>query len=139
MFKTKLWKQTDINNLELTISEIENINPILEYVEQGNAKDVENWVLVRKLIHTMEYVANPGRNLKFYIKDSNSGKILGLICMGSDVTSIGVRDDYIKWTKENKFNDGKLRCTSIGTSIVPTQPFGYNFIGGKLVADLVTS
>ena len=79
MFKTKLWKPTDINNLELTISEIENINPILEYVEQGNAKDVENWVLVRKLIHTMEYVANPGRNLKFYVKDSNSGKILGLI------------------------------------------------------------
>jgi len=92
MFEKKLWKPTDINNLELTISEIENINPVLEYVEQGNAKDVENWVLVRKLIHTMEYVANPGRNLKFYVKDSNSGKILGLICMGSDVTSIRVRD-----------------------------------------------
>ena len=139
MLEKKLWKPTDINNLELTISEIENINPVLEYVEQGNAKDVENWVLVRRLIHTMEYVANPGRNLKFYVKDSNSGKILGLICMGSDVTSIKVRDQYIKWTKENKFNDGKLRCTSIGTSIVPTQPFGYNFLGGKLVAALVTS
>ena len=139
MLEKKLWKPTDINNLELTISEIENINPVLEYVEQGNAKDVENWVLVRRLIHTMEYVANPGRNLKFYVKDSNSGKILGLICMGSDVTSIRVRDEYIKWSKENKFNDGKLRCTSIGTSIVPTQPFGYNFLGGKLVAALVTS
>ena len=27
MFKTKLWKPTDINNLELTISEIENLDP----------------------------------------------------------------------------------------------------------------
>ena len=34
--------------------------------------------------------------------------------------------------------DGKLRCTSIGTSIVATQPFGFNFLGGKLVAMLLT-
>jgi hypothetical protein len=139
ILEKRIWTPTDINNLELTISEIEKINPVVEYVERGNSSEIENWVLVRKLIHTMEYVANPGRNLKFYVKDSNTGKILGLICMGSDVTSIGIRDEYIKWTKDNKFVDGKLRCTSIGTSIVATQPLGFNFLGGKLIAALVTS
>ena len=59
--------------------------------------------------------------------------------MGSDVTSLGVRDKFIGWTKDNKFKDGKLNYTSIGTTICCVQPLGFNFLGGKLVAALVTS
>jgi hypothetical protein len=86
----------------------------------------------------MEYVANPGRNIKVIAKDRNTNKVLGMMSLGSDVTSIKARDEYIGWTKDNKYKDGKLRCTSIGTSIVPTQPLGYNFLGGKLVAMLLS-
>jgi hypothetical protein len=68
-----------------------------------------------------------------------SGKLLGVISLGSDVTSLGVRDKFIGWTKDNKFKDGKLNNTAIGTSIVPTQPLGFNFLGGKLIAALTTS
>ena len=126
-------------NKEQTIKEIESLNPIVEVVEQGNAKDSENWTLLRRLIHTMEFTANPGRNIKFYVKDKNTDKVLGLICLGSDVTSLGARDTFIGWTKENKFKDGKLNHTSIGTTICCVQPLGYNFLGGKLVAAMVTS
>ena len=59
--------------------------------------------------------------------------------MGSDVTSLGARDTFIGWTKDNKFKDGKLKHTSIGTTIYVAQPLGFNFLGGKLVAALVTS
>ena len=62
-----------------------------------------------------------------------------MICMGSDVTSLGVRDKFIGWTKDNKFKDGKLNYTSIGTTICCVQPLGVNFLGGKLVAAMVTS
>ena len=86
----------------------------------------------------MEFVANPGRNIKFFVKDSITDKYLGVICMGSDVTSMGPRDEFIGWTKENKFKDGKLNHTAIGTSIIATQPLGFNFLGGKLVSALVT-
>ena len=134
-----IWIPKDINNKEQTISEIEALEPYLEMVEQGNAEGNEMWTLVRRLIHTMEFTANPGRNLKFYVKDKVSGKILGIICMGSDVTSLGARDNYIGWTKDNKFKDGKLKYTSIGTTICCAQPLGFNFLGGKLVACLVTS
>ena len=41
--------------------------------------------------------------------------------------------------KDNKFVDHKLNHTCIGTSIVPTQPLGFNFLGGKLVAMLLTN
>ena len=64
--------------------------------------------------------------------------MLGLICLGSDVTSLGVRDELIGWTKENKFQDGKLN-RYIGTTICCVQPLGFNMLGGKLVAQMVTS
>ena len=134
-----IWTPTDINNKEQTIKEIEALEPYVEMTEQGNAKDNEEWTLVRRLIHTMEFTANPGRNIKFYVKDKVSKKILGIICLGSDVTSLGARDEYIGWSKDNKFKDGKLKYTSIGTTICCAQPLGFNFLGGKLVAALVTS
>jgi len=133
VISNQLWKPTDINNLEQTIQEINDMEPIVEYT-QDNAK----WTLLRQGISSMEFVANPGRNIKFYVKDKVSNKYLGVICMGSDVTSLGSRDEYIGWTRDNKFKDGKLNHTAIGTSIIATQPLGYNFLGGKLVSALVT-
>ena len=133
VISNQLWKPTDINNLEQTIQEINDMEPIVEY-SQDNAK----WTLLRQGISSMEFVANPGRNIKFYVKDKVSNKYLGVICMGSDVTSLGSRDEYIGWTRDNKFKDGKLNHTAIGTSIIATQPLGYNFLGGKLVSALVT-
>ena len=139
VLQKKIWTPTDINNYDLTVSEIEALDPVIEIVDSSNQSSVENWTLLRRLIHSMEYVANPGRNVKITAKDRNTGKVLGMMSLGSDVTSIAARDKYIGWTKENKFKEGKLRCTSIGTSIVATQPLGYNFLGGKLVAMLLTS
>jgi len=133
-----LWKPTDIMNKELTISEIQSLEPYVEIVDD-NAKESTRWTEIRRLIHTMEFQANPGRNVKCYIKDRTSGKILGQVCLGSDITSLGVRDNYIGWQKEDKFTNGKLNCTTIATTIVSTQPFGYNFLGGKLIAALATS
>jgi len=133
VISSQLWKPTDINNLEQTIQEINDLQPIVEYT-QDNAK----WTLLRQGISSMEFVANPGRNVKFFVKDSITNKYLGVICMGSDVTSMGPRDNFIGWTKENKFQDGKLNHTAIGTSIIATQPLGFNFLGGKLVSALVT-
>ena len=133
-----LWKPTDITNKELTISEIEAIDPYVEIVED-DPKESTRWTEIRKLIHTMEFQANPGRNVKIYVKDRTNGKILGQICLGSDITSLGVRDEFIGWGKEDKFEKGKLNCTSIATTIVSTQPFGYNFLGGKLIAALATA
>ena len=134
-----IWTPTDINNKEQTIKEIEALQPYVEMLEQGNAKDNETWTLVRRLIHTMEFTANPGRNLKFFVKDKVTNKLLGVICLGSDVTSLGARDSFIGWSKDNKFKDGKLKHTAIGTTICCAQPLGFNFLGGKLVAALVTS
>ena len=132
----ELWKPTDITNKELTIKEIESINPVVRYVSSEGAGE---WTLYRMLIHTMDWSANPGRNQKYTVVDRTTNKVLGLISLGSDVTSIKVRDDYIKWTKDNKFVQHKLNNTAIASTIVCTQPLGFNFLGGKLIAALTTS
>ena len=132
--KNKLWTPTDIYNKELTIQEIQNLDPIIEFT-----KDASEWTLVRKLIHTMDWNANPGRNQKYYVKDRTTDKILGLVSLGSDVTSIKVRDDFLGWKKDDKFKNHKLNNTAIASTIVCVQPLGFNMLGGKLIASMATS
>ena len=131
------WKPTDINNKELTIKEIESLEPYVEIVDD-NPKESTKWAAVRRMIHTMDFTANPGRNVKINVKDKVSGKLLGQISLASDVTALGVRDNFIGWTKEDKFEKGKLNHTTIASTIVCTQPLGYNFLGGKLIAMMTT-
>jgi len=132
--RNKLWTPTDIYNKELTIQEIQNLDPIIEFT-----KDASEWTLVRKLIHTMDWNANPGRNQKYYVKDRTTDKILGLVSLGSDVTSIKVRDDFLGWKKDDKFKNHKLNNTAIASTIVCVQPLGFNMLGGKLIASMATS
>ena len=131
------WKPTDINNKEQTIKEIDELDPYIEIVEDDAAAGTK-WTYLRRMIHTMSWTANPGRNVKIFIKDRTSGKLLGLVSLASDVTSMGVRDNYIGWKKEDKFVNGKLNYTTIASTIVCTQPLGYNFLGGKLTAMMTT-
>ena len=92
----QLWMPKDINDVEGTFEEIKRIRPIAVPVKQGDAKSNDAWSVTRRLIHTMEFTANPGRNVKFYVKDEVTDKILGVICLGSDVISIKVRDKFIE-------------------------------------------
>jgi hypothetical protein len=132
--KEQIWQPSNIMDKDTTIKEIEELEPYVELAE-----DIQKWTYIRKLISSMEFTANPGRNVKAYVKDRVSNKILGVISLGSDIACVAVRDKYIGWSKDNKFKEGKLNNTTIGTSIIPTQPLGYNFLGGKLVAALTTS
>jgi hypothetical protein len=129
-----IWTPTDIMDKDLTINEINSLQPYIEIVE-----DMPKWTNIRRLISSMEFTANPGRNVKAYVKDRVSGKLLGVISLGSDVVSVKVRDEFIGWSKDNKFVDGKLNNIAMGTTIVATQPLGYNFLGGKLMSALTTS
>ena len=88
----KIWKPKDIQDKEGTIAEIQNMQPYVELVEDD--ENATKWTYMRKLISSMEFTPNPGRNVKAFVKDSVSGKVLGVISLGSDVTSMGVRDKY---------------------------------------------
>ena len=65
----QLWMPKDINDLEGTFEEIKRIRPIAVPVKQGDARSNDAWSVTRRLIHTMEFTANPGRKIKFNVKD----------------------------------------------------------------------
>jgi hypothetical protein len=137
--KAKIWTPTDINNESLTIKEIQELNPTVVHV---NNKILENdWLMLRTFVHTMEFAQTPGRFVKFLITDGNldNPRYLGVISMSSDVITITDRDKYIGWTSDDKLKNKRLAHSAIGSCIMSTQPFGYNFLGGKLIAALVTA
>ena len=120
------------HNKKQTLKELNNLNPTIELVKDN----MDEFNILRILIHSMEWVSNPGRNLKYIVRDKTSNKYLGVITLGSDVSTIKSRDAWIGWNKEHKFKMGKLNNTCIASTIVPVQPIGYNFLLGKLIACL---
>jgi hypothetical protein len=97
------------------------------------------WNDLRNMIHTMRNYSNIGRNLHFIVVDEITGKYLGVVCITSDFMDLGARDKHIGWSNEVKTKGGMLNHTAICSSISPTQPFGYNYVGGKLLALLCLS
>jgi len=135
--KAKIWSPTDLNDEALTIKEITELQPVVRVVNDDYYERL--WTTLRYYCSSAEYNQAPGRFIKFLMEDKTSGKILGICSIASDVICISDRDKYIGWTPENKLKNKMLKHSAIGTTIVPTQPFGSNFLGGKLVAALVTS
>ncbi len=133
--KSKIWHPSDIYNKAKTIREIEELKPELRVAELEH--ELEDWLNLRLFVSSAPFQINPGRLIKYLLVDKNTDKYLGIISIGSDVTVIATRDKLIGWNKKNKFEEGKLNSTAIGTTIVPTQPFGYNFLGGKLTASML--
>lgn len=99
----------------------------------------ERWNTVRTFISTMKNNSNIGRNMNFLVADEVTGKYLGVICISSDFLDLTPRDQFIGWEREKKTQGGMINYTAIGSSIVPLQPLGYNYMGGKLLALLCLS
>ena len=73
----------------------------------------------------------PGKTLKWVVKERNTNKIVGFIRFGSPVINSKPRNEFLGRVPDlTRFN----RHVIMGFIIVPTQPFGYNYLGGKLLA-----
>ena len=121
----------DIENPLSTISQLDDIRPTLQLVDDST---LEDWEIMRVFVSNFNYFQAIGRSLKYFVIDQKTKKRLGIINLGSDFTSLPPRDDYIKWNRENKFKQGKLQNLLVGQTIVGVQPFSYNFLGGKLLS-----
>ena len=79
-------------------------------------------------------MSNPGRKVIFIVREKNTGKIVGFGRMGSPMMNIKPRNTYfgevLSAEEMPVFNKHAL----MGMIIIPVQPFGYNYLGGKLLA-----
>ena len=81
-------------------------------------------------------VSIPGKALKLAVKEKNTNKFVGFMRFGSPVINCKPRNDLLG----NVPNLTIFNKTAImGFVIVPTQPFGFNYLGGKLLAGLCCS
>ena len=73
----------------------------------------------------------PGKELKLVVKDAASSSIIGFIKLGSPIINSKPRNNYLGGTPDLPiFNKRAI----MGFNIVPVQPFGFNYLGGKLLA-----
>lgn len=112
---------------------------VVEEQTKRNGDLPSNWNTLRNFLSTMKNNSNIGRNLNFLVVDENSGKYLGVVCISSDFLDLTPRDQWIGWDREKKTQGNMINYTAIGSTIVPTQPLGYNYVGGKLLALLCLS
>lgn len=85
-----------------------------------------------QIITSLPLESQIGRQIMLGIKETTTNKYVGFIRLSSPVLSIKPRNDV--------FDGLKLKANEVnryminGAVIVPTQPFGYNCLGGKLLA-----
>jgi hypothetical protein len=122
--KTNFWMPKNPDDYE-------NLKPKLVL---HNGPLAETWNAVRTFSSTMKNNSNIGRNLFYAVVDEITGNYLGVICISSDFLDLTPRDTAIGWSRDVKTQQGMINHTAIGSTIVPLQPLGYNYMGGKLLA-----
>ena len=103
--------------------------------------DSTTWETLLSITSSHVNIRPVGRSIQLAVKEKNSGKFIGFIRLGSPVINCKPRNEMLgqvftqnpEWGK--RFNDSAM----MGFVIVPSQPFGYNYLGGKLLAAICCS
>ena len=96
-------------------------------------------IYIKYLTATSSHVIEhniPGRELRWMVYEKNTKKIIGFIRFGSPTINSKPRNIWLgKAPDLSRFN----RHAVMGFAIVPSQPFGFNYLGGKLLALMCVS
>ena len=102
----------------------------------------ENWDSYIQIVSSHANMTSiPGRNFRFAVEETNTKKWVGFVRLGSPVINMKPRNELLKGVfTQTKEGAAAFNNTSImGFAIVPAQPFGYNYLGGKLLAGICCS
>ena len=105
----------------------------LEVVELDNT----TWDTMLNMISSHTNMTSvPGKTLKLAVKEKKTNKFIGFIRFGSPVINCRPRNVLLGNVPDlPTFN----KTSIMGFVIVPSQPFGYNYLGGKLLAGICCS
>jgi hypothetical protein len=78
----------------------------------------------------------PGKTIKLIVKEKNTGGVVGFIRFGSPTINSKPRNEFLGTTPDLAIFNKRV---IMGFIIVPTQPFGFNYLGGKLLSLLAVS
>ena len=84
-----------------------------------------------ELTASFTYEDAPGKEMKLMIVETNTNTVVGFIKLGSPIINSKPRNDWLGGVPDlNIFNKRAI----MRFIIVPAQPFGFNYIGGKLMS-----
>lgn len=102
----------------------------------------DTWDIYLNMISSHSNMTSiPGRCLRLAVLEKNTNKWVGFIRLGSPVINMKPRNEMLGGVfTQSKEAASSFNNTSImGFVIVPSQPFGYNYLGGKLLAAICCS
>lgn len=115
------------NEMEFSIGECRQ-DQFMSYMEITTSAPVESSI--------------PGKMILWLIKEKNTGLVVGMIRFGSPTINSRPRNEWLSRPLDSsnpeimkRFNNSAV----MGFNIVPTQPFGFNYLGGKLLAGICCS
>ena len=103
--------------------------------------DNTTWETLLAITSSHVNIAPVGRNVRLAVKETTTGKFVGFIRLGSPVINCKPRNEMLGQVFTQSPEGGKRfnHASMMGFVIVPAQPFGYNYLGGKLLAAICTS
>lgn len=102
----------------------------------------DNWDKYISIISSHSNMTNiPGRNIRLAVKETKTDKWVGFIRLASPMMNMKPRNEMLGGAFISNPETAKTFNNSaiMGFVIVPAQPFGYNYLGGKLLAAICTS
>ena len=101
----------------------------------------DTWETLLNITSSHINISPVGRQIRLAVIEKNTNKYVGFLRLGSPVINMKPRNEMLgqvftqkpEWA--TRFNDSAM----MGFVIVPSQPFGYNYLGGKLLAGICTS
>lgn len=96
----------------------------------------KTWDTMLEMVASFSPDDSPGKNTKLVVKETTTNTIVGFIRLGSPLINSKPRNDYLGDVPDlHIFNQRAIQ----GHVIVPVQNFGYNFLGVKLLALIISS
>jgi Domain of unknown function (DUF4338) len=115
----------------LTTEYLDNMK--LCVVECDTKESKRQWDVIHQFQSLHDGVRLCGRYMRFLVFNQTDNTLLGLIRFNLFVPRVKLVDDMIGWTKKDKFEKRMSQYVVNLQCLVPTQPFGYNCLGGKLL------
>ena len=121
----------------------------VEFDMNPNDMDIEVRVADKRFWDLLEVVSShihqsmtPGRQFILMVFEKNTSKIIGFIKFVSPVINLKPRSNWLGAplnTRDIEVMQRFNNASCMGSIIIPAQPFGFNYLGGKLLAAICCS
>ena len=103
--------------------------------------EAQRWQQYLDIISSHNNLSSPGRNVRLAVLEKKTQKWVGFIRIGSPTIMMKPRNQLLDCviTNETATTKSFNNAAAMGFVIVPAQPFGFNYLGGKLLAAICCS